>query len=373
MSTDLQPASFVDGRFLFDLNLGSVNVNTYQNFVSFNTSGMPGGWLKSFKNEQAYNSWALPDSTFMDRHIVKRYNDNSNDKMGANINLQMDLFNFAFHINPKIAIGLKAKARSITNIDNVDPSFAILIEQGLDYPSLWNQSINEQFLNVNHLTWAEVGLNYGQVVLDQEEHFLKLGATIKYLKGYSAAYFQTSNLQFNLKNNDTTQLLNGNLNYGYSDNLPGLIENGLDNKFNSNFGVGLDLGFVYEWRPKYKDFKYDMDGETNLWMKNKNKYKAKVGISLIDLGSMRFKKGGLSRNFSVNNSSPFDLQSFSTVSSLSDFDQIIDSLIYESSAAGNTNWTSEQSLNSTFVMRTPTALSLQLDYQLGKYFYVNVS
>ena len=373
MSTDLQPASFVDGRFLFDLNLGSVNVNTYQNFVSFNTSGMPGGWLKSFKNDEAYNSWALPDSTFMDRHIVKRYADNSNDKMGANINLQMDLFNFAFHINSKIAIGLKAKARSITNIGNVDPSFAILIEQGLDYPLLWNQKIEEQFLNVNHLTWAEVGFNYGQVVIDQEEHFLKLGATIKYLKGYSAAYFQTSNLQFNLKNNDTTQLITGNLNYGYSDNLPGLIENGLDNKFNSNFGVGLDLGFVYEWRPKYKDFKYDMDGETNLWMKNKNKYKAKVGISLIDLGSMRFKKGGLSRNFSVNNSSPFDLQSFSTASSLSDFDQIIDSLINESSAAGNTNWTSEQSPNSTFVMRTPTALSLQLDYQLGKYFYVNVS
>ena len=373
MSTDLQPASFVDGRFLFDLNLGSVNVNIYQNFVSFNTSGMPGGWLKSFKNDEAYNSWALPDSTFMDRHIVKRYSYNSNDKMGTNINLQMDLFNFAFHINPKIAIGLKAKARSITNIGNVDPSFAILIEQGLDYPSLWNQKIDEQFLNVNHLTWAEVGFNYGQVVLDQEEHFLKLGTTIKYLKGYSAAYFQTSNLQFNLKNNDTTQLLTGNFNYGYSDNLPGLIENGLDNKFNSNFGVGLDLGFVYEWRPKYKDFKYDMDGETNLWMKNKNKYKAKVGISLIDLGSMRFKKGGLSRNFSVNNSSPFDLQSFSKASSLSDFDQIIDSLINESSAAGNTNWTSEQSPNSTFVMRTPTALSLQLDYQLGKYFYVNVS
>ena len=373
MSTDLQPASFVDGRFLFDLNLGSVNVNAYQNFVSFNTSGMPGGWLKSFKNDEAYNSWALPDSTFMDRHIVKRYADNSNDKMGANINLQMDLFNFAFHINPKIAIGLKAKARSITNIGNVDPSFAILIEQGLDYPSLWNQKIDEQFLNVNHLTWAEVCFNYGQVVLDQEEHFLKLGTTIKYLKGYSAAYFQTSNLQFNLKNNDTTQLITGNFNYGYSDNLPDLIENGLDNKFNSNFGVGLDLGFVYEWRPKYKDFKYDMDGETNLWMKNKNKYKAKVGISLIDLGSMRFKKGGLSRNFSVNNSSPFDLQSFSKASSLSDFDQILDSLINESSAAGNTNWTSEQSPNSTFVMRTPTALSLQLDYQLGKYFYVNVS
>jgi len=373
MSTDLQPASFVDGRLLFDLNIGSVNVNTYQNFVSFNTSGMPGGWLKSFKNNQAYNSWALPDSTFMDRHIVKRYSDNTSNKMGANINLQVDIFNFAFHITPNIAIGLKAKARSITNIDNINTSFAVLLDQGLNYPLLWNQNINEQFINVNYLSWTEVGFNYGQVVLDEKEHFLKVGATVKYLKGYSAAYFQVDDLQYNLKNNDTMQLLTGNFNYCYSDNIPDILQNGLNNKFNSNFGIGLDLGFVYEWRPKYKDFKYDMDGERNLWMKNKNKYKAKVGISLIDLGSMRFKKGGLSRNFSVNNSSPLDLQSFSTLSSLSDFDQILDSLINESSAAENSNWTAEQDANSTFVMRTPTAFSLQFDYQIGQYFYVNVT
>jgi hypothetical protein len=33
MGNDLNPASFVDGRFAFDLNLFSTNLNVYQNFV----------------------------------------------------------------------------------------------------------------------------------------------------------------------------------------------------------------------------------------------------------------------------------------------------------------------------------------------------
>ena len=373
MSTDLQPASFVDGRFSFDLNIASANFNAYQNFVAFNTEGMPGGWVKSFKNEENYNSWALPDSTFMDRHIIKRYAANSSNKLGFNLNMQIDLLNLAFHITPKIAVGVKAKVRSVTNINDVDPQLAILAEQELDLPSLWNQNINEEFFNVSHLTWTEIGLNYGQVIMSEKEHFLKVGGTVKYLKGYTAAYFQTDNFKFNLKNNDTTQLLSGDFNYGYSDNLDEILENGPNFKLNSNFGIGLDLGFVYEWRPKYKDYKYDMDGATNIWMKNKNKYKARIGISLVDLGSIRFTKGGLSRNFSINNLSNFDLQRFSAASSLTSFDQIIDSLINESSASGNNNWTTQQNTNSTFVMRTPTALSLQLDYQIWKYFYLNVT
>ena len=40
--------------------------------------------------------------------------------------------------------------------------------------------------------------------------------------------------KFNLKNNDTMQLLTGNFNYCYSDNIPDILQNGLNNKFNSN-------------------------------------------------------------------------------------------------------------------------------------------
>lgn len=55
MGTQLQPASFVDGRFVFDLNLAGFNNNTYQNFGYFDARAMRdaqgnGGywWAKSF-------------------------------------------------------------------------------------------------------------------------------------------------------------------------------------------------------------------------------------------------------------------------------------------------------------------------------------
>ena len=382
MGTDLQPASFVDGRYKFDLNLFSMNFSAYQNLGYFDASAMrdaQGGkgywWKKSFTDTAIFNSWAQPDSTFIDRFVKHRYNENSKGTLGLNSNLQIDLFNLMFHISPKVAIGFGAKIRSITNVDNLDPKLAVLAEEGLDYPSLWNTKLNEELLNVNHLTWAEYGFNYSQVVMDKNEHFLKAGGKVKYLAGYTAAYFNTKNFSYNLKNDDTSQELSGDFSYGYSSNLDE-ISNGNTNgipKMQSKFGLGFDLGVVYEWRPNWEKYKYDMDGKTNLWMRNMNKYKARVGISVLDIGGMRFTKGGLSRDFSVNTTNLFDLNRFKTATSFLNFDKVIDTLVNESAAAGTKEWTTNEKKSDTFYMRTPTAISFQADYHIWKWFYVNAT
>src|SRR5690606_34554278 len=103
MGTDLQPASFVDGRFMVDINLGSFYFNTYQNAGSFDTKDMPGWWNKSFRKDTA---WMSPDSTFADRYFIRNYSINSNKPVSMYSNTQVDLLNFAFHIKPKIAIGV---------------------------------------------------------------------------------------------------------------------------------------------------------------------------------------------------------------------------------------------------------------------------
>lgn len=70
MGLDIQPASFVDGRFIADINLASVNVGAWTNVAKFNTRDMPGWWIKSFRDETA---WQKPDSTFVDRYILDNY------------------------------------------------------------------------------------------------------------------------------------------------------------------------------------------------------------------------------------------------------------------------------------------------------------
>ena len=377
MGTQLQPASFVDGRFIFDLTLAGVNTNTYQNFGYFDATAMrsaqgSGGswWAKSF-TQPTPNNWDKPDSTFQDRFIVRNYALNSTKTLGLYSNTQADLLNLNFHINPTIALGFYARGRSITNIDNLDPKLAILAENELDYSLLWNQALNEELVNLNHLTWTEYGFNYGQIVLDKKEHFIKAGGSIKLLSGNTAAYFYTDNFEYNLKNSDTSFRLKGDFNYGYSENLDELLLGNSTNYFkrSSNFGYGIDLGAVYEWRGNYEQYQYDMDGETVIWARHKNKYKLRIGASLLDLGGMRFKKGGLSRNFSVNSSSPFDLTVFESASSLGAFDQIIDSLIQ----APNQEWIAQQDTSSTFYMRTPSAFSIQVDYHIWKGFYINAT
>jgi outer membrane protein OmpA-like peptidoglycan-associated protein len=378
MGTQLQPASFVDGRFVFDLNLMGLNLNAYQNFGYFdakamrNTQGNGGyWWSKSFGDTAIYNSWASPDSTFTDRFLIRNYNKDSRGTLGFYTNIQFDVLNFNFHINPKIAVGLFVRGRSITNIDNLDPKLAVLAENGLDYSLLWNQKLNEELVNINHLTWTEYGFNYGQVVMDKNEHFVKVGGSLKLLRGNTAAYFFTNNFEYNLKNSDTSFLLQGDFNYGYSQNLDDFISGNEQDYFirASNWGLGVDLGGVYEWRQGYEDYQYDMDGETSIWARHKNKYKLRVGASLLDIGGMRFRKGGLSRNFSAKSTNPFDLTVFQSAENFQDFDQVIDSLIQ----SPGDDWIAKQDTSSTFYMRTPSAFSVQVDYHIWKGFYVNAT
>ena len=313
----VNPASFVDGRYKMDLALPALNLFTYQNFGSFNADAMraaQGGegnwWYKSFTDTAVLNSWAYPSSTFIDRLIVHNYNEASPGVLGANINFRLDLFNLAFHIGEKRSLGLYANLRSITNVDNMDPKLAVLSEEGLEYPALWNVQLNEELVNVNHLTWSEIGFNYSQVLIDNKEHFLKIGVSPKVLLGFASAYVHTQDFSYNIINEDTSQYLAGTFDYGYSKEVGDFITAGVNGQINKSnifdylkpgsIGLGLDIGAVYEWRPNYSKYKYDMDGKTDLWMRNENKYKARAGVSILDMGGMKFTKGGLSRNFVVN-------------------------------------------------------------------------
>jgi outer membrane protein OmpA-like peptidoglycan-associated protein len=368
MGLDAQPASFVDGRFVVDINLASVNFGAWQNAKYFDTKVLPKWWVKSFRSDTA---WMQPDSTLYERSVFNLYDYKTASKpRGIYANYQIDILNFAFHIKPTIAIGFSAKSRMVTNVDDLDPKLAKLAEEGLDFAQLWNIQLNDKLVTLNTMAWNEYGINYGQVVLDQGEHFLKVGGRVKLLQGIASAYAYTDELDYELLNKDTATTLVGKFKYGYSQNLDDLQNANANSFFKSasKLGFGLDLGVVYEWRPKWKEFKYDMDGETNLWFKNQNKYELRAGVALIDLGSMKFTKGGLSRDFSVSTTT-LDLRIFDAANSFASFDSIIDSLITNNPS----DWKASESVGETYSMKTPAALNIQLDYHIWKWFYINAT
>lgn len=367
MGLDVNPASFVDGRFKFDMNLASVNVGLWNNARYFDTKDMPNWWVKSFKTN---TGWMKPDSTFANRYVgdLDDYN-NPKKSRGLYSNYQIDLLNFAFHITPKIAVGFSAKSRMVANIDNLDSRTLKLVENGLDFSDLWNLHLNDKLLNLNAMAWNEYGINYGQVVVDNGANFLKVGGRVKLLQGLGSAYMYTDNVGYQVTNDTLLATVQGNFKYGYSQAIDDYANGATFDPFRSNskLGFGLDLGVVYEWRPNWKEYKYEMDGVQNIWRQDQDKYKIRVGASILDIGGMKFTKGGLSRDFSVN-TSILNLHVFDQVNSFGQFDTIVDSLTHT-----GTGWTTNENAGKTYYMNTPTALSLQFDYHIYKWFYVNAT
>jgi outer membrane protein OmpA-like peptidoglycan-associated protein len=372
MGADLQPASIVDGRYKFDLNLLSFNFDFWQNAKYFDASVMPRkSWPYSLRKDTGW----LSDSMFYENSIfnIIDYNSPNARSVGIYTGIQLDILGFMFHIKPTIAVGFSAKLRFIMNIDDIHPEVAKLAEEGLDFNPLWNQTIDGSLINLRSMSWAEYGFNYAQVISDKQAHHFKVGGRLKFLQGLNAIYLQSSDLDFELLNKDTATTLRGNFNFGYSANLDEYIGGGNEFSFgeffrlNSKLGVGADIGFVYEWRPDWQKYKYEMDGKTDLWRRDKEKYKLRIGASVIDIGGMRFQKAGASRNFSVNTTT-FDLNTFDQTEGIGSFAGIIDSLILN-----DADWTANESLEETFFMNLPTAFSLQVDYHIWNNFYVNAT
>lgn len=128
----------------------------------------------------------------------------------------------------------------------------------------------------------------------------------------------------------------------------------------SGGGMGFDIGFTYEWRPKVSS------NENQSSIRYQNKYKFRGGISVLDIGSLRFDRNpsesgayqmditGTER-FYLNTLTDVDLNEFNSV--LQQYPQ------YFIPAAQNTD--------TRYKTKMPTTLQLDADYYVGKGFYVN--
>ncbi len=355
----IQPASIVDGRMKFDMNLIGINVAAYNNYIGIKRD--------AFKREKVDGQTTFPafeDKEFSDKYLVEKTNNKDKSIYFSN---RIQGPSFLVNINRKNAIAISSNVRTYVNIDGVSPDLAKLAFEEFKYPTLWVTNLTNKNLSIQEMTWAEYGLTYAHVFKDDNEHYFKGGATVKLLQGIQSAYMFVKDLEYNFQTDTTLSIFQSDVSYGHSDNLNfsdiKIGGSGTGTKvfdYSQSYpGVGFDFGAVYEWRPSYLKFKYDMDGEKDLWRKDKNKYKLKVGLSVTDIGSIKFKKGSTSGDFRADvgfwNLKPVD------PGTVGEFDDTLKGRFV------NTN------KSSTYKMNLPTAISLQIDYLIWKDIYVNLT
>lgn len=392
---DFNPASIADNRFVFDATLGGFSFSGYNDHLFFNTRLMPYWWTQSFDStDPAVDAWQsapnagkiIPaDSTAYYKGIgegnIFTFTNPKNKARTAFTSVNVDIFNVMVSINRKygMAISLGAKSRTMLNVDHLAPELLTLAQNSLEYPDLWNLDLSNQLLNMSFNSWVEYNAGFAMNVLDKEKHFMKAGVKLKFLQGLGSFYMYTDNVDFNFLNADTANNIQGQFDYGYSANIDqhwdannsaytggsgpnGEITFGDVYQLQSKLGFGADLGVVYEYRPNWKDYKYDMDGETDLWRRDKNKYLLKVNFAVNDIGGMRYLKSVNSRNFEAH-ASVFDLEGFDDTDGLESFNQNLDTMV----ANGDASIINDKG---TFYMNLPTHINAGVDWNVWNDFYL---
>lgn len=347
---DIQPASIVDSRLKFDLNIVGLNANISGNYIGFRAGAL--GRI-SFPGSSRYT-----DNGGVG--VFAAQNTGGGSK-GLYLNASVMGPSFMVALNAKSALAFTSRFRLIFNLDDVDPNLMQLALNRFDVPTLGGQTITSNGFNSQLLQFNEYGLAYGRVVLDRGKHFLKAAVRVKFLQGVSSFYFQANNLQFSYSSfNSITMSAGANMRYAYSTDF---TTGGFQPVATRAASVGGDFGLVYEFRPNYKEANYDMDGEQGVSDLSENKYKLRIGLSVVDIGGLSFQRGSPSDNLVNNASFTWNI----TNVPFNSFKGIVDTLHTRFGQGPNSI------IDGSYRMNLPTAVSLQVDYKVLRRLYLNLT
>lgn len=262
------PASVVDSNFRTDINLFSVST-----FVGSDYFGID---LKTALESK---------DGFTIEGDVQRFPKEDNqfflnfDVLGPSV---------MFNLSPKSSIAITTRVRAFMNLNNINGTLFESLEEGFDEEEDFDFALNN-FSGTIH-SWGEIGLTYGRIILNEDSNFLKGGVTLKYLQGAGSNFTHSSAASGSY--DADTRFLNtsGSLSYGYTE---GFNTGDIDYS-NLTSGFGADLGLVYELRPED-----ELDLEAG--QRGHSDYKLKLGLSITDLGSIKY-SGSTVTTYDLENS-----------------------------------------------------------------------
>lgn len=343
----INPASIVDSRYIMDINLVGASIS-FENDV-YGIKSFSDIFNGNFNFQESLSFHPSTDNMFY----------SNIDALGPS---------FLLNINSKNAIAIFSRVRAIGNLSNFNGRDIDAVIDGFDLDR--DFQIDQSGFTGSVNSWVELGASYARTLLgingENKKHFLKMGVTIKYLKGIGYAFGRTDNLGVTY-DADGTLLPDGSrtgsisstglVTYGYS-NTEDNGNNSLDDfvfPSNSN-GISGDIGFVYEWRPNIADHIIrNPEGNVIGFDKSQNKYKLKLGISLTDFGKINYKdvfikQYDVTANLGENSFAEYDTP-----------DEVLNSLYTE------VNTMEGQKVG------LPMALNVSLDWKIYKSLYLNAN
>ncbi|MCB0539022.1 MAG: OmpA family protein [Bacteroidetes bacterium] len=357
-SLSFNPAEAVDSRFVFHMNVVSFGTTMSNNYLGIKRTAL-------FKDRDI----AFDDPDFSDNYLVERLNGR---KKNVYQNLEVSAlpsFIANFGKDRKFMIGFNYRVRTNVNANGVDEDLARMSFKEIKLADLYNVGIQNKNFSIQANAWAEYGLSFGMPVLNTGKHFVTAAGTFKVNQGLADVYFYSKNLDVTFPNDSMVSVNNSDLKFGYSsivgDEFGDISANSIF--ANSGFGVGFDLGAVWEFRPNIDDYKYELDGNPDYLDPRKEKYKLKVGLGLMDMGFTKYKRSnGVygeyyadRQNIDIEDHFGAAFDDFENTG-LNNFQDTLTSLFVETQASKD-----------KYSVPTPMKINAYVDYNIWKGFYAN--
>ena len=205
------------------------------------------------------------------------------------------------------AFGLHTGLKAMGSVRNIDFEMAKLFYENSTYVPLQKKELTAENNSLSALLYGEIGASFAQQIEAGPGNRIAIGATFNYLMGFDGFYAQNNYMHYRFD----------------------------DESYN-----------VYAQRLKFKKYKY------------------KIGLSLVDAGSILFAKD--TRTVKFDNKS-IDWNDFDTtqVESISQLGELLRSKVFDDSTSGI--------VAARYRAKLPTAISFQFDYCVTHFLYLNTS
>ena len=342
-STMINPSSLMHSKLYMDVHIATADVFFENNaFYIHKEDYRPLSFLKSDAEFPEYGKDAMPFDYY--RNTQRK-----------NIHLSIRVLGPSFSIAQRDqAFGFQTAFRTVVSARDIPYEIIPFSYEGLEYTPQHNINYNDNIMLISSMSWMEIGMSYARSVYRQGPDQITAGITIKKLLGYAGAYLDIENIDYIVNNDSTLNIRNmrGELGYSTGTMPAGQLINGK--------GFGVDIGVIYERKTKYSQSRKSK----KLCRQPYEDYFYRIGISLLDLGRIRFRSPAAKHDYD-------DVGAFwehidtVTFRGVDQFTQMISGVLYGDPNASLTS----NSIN----MVLPTALSLQFDYHIRKQWYVNVT
>lgn len=331
------PASIVEVPFVWDITPIAIQTKQTTNIIRV----------------EKYSLLSSPDSAEISLQ-------NGEKKKYVFSNQDIRLFNTRISLNSKAAIAFGATIRNYSYASSSKVSVQDSSKSLRDFFSI-NTNNTPISGEAAVSTWAEIYGTYAQTIIEEEDKLLNVGITLKINRSLASGYARADELIFspNVGNNSKGYMLNsGNLIYGYSYNFDKIDSTASTSanarKFvkNTYAGFSADIGVEYI-------FKVKEDREEG----GEYAYATKLGISVMDIGSNKFKYGQYSSMAIAGKAGITDTlieNKLSSVNSVAGFNDSLASIA-----------NSFTKLTGNFSIYQPTRLVINVDQHVVHNFFIN--